>query len=327
MQIDPRCRFWLFTMVAVSAQPWALEAPAQSYPSKPVRVVVGFAPGGGTDVTSRLLAQKLSAELGQSVVVENRAGASGSIAAEYVARAPADGYTLLMVASATVASAALRADLPFDLERDFAPVSLVTTAPLVLLLHPSVPARDVKELIALARAQPGTLTYGSDGIGSGSHLAGEIFSYMTNVRLVHVPFKGGSESAVATASGQIQINFPSVPSALPLLKAGKLHALAVTTARRSMLLPSIPTLHESGLSGYDFGTWYGLIAPAAVPKGIIAQLNATLVKVVNTAEIKEFINKQGMEPQANSPEQFGAFLRAQTAQVARLGKLAGIKIE
>jgi tripartite-type tricarboxylate transporter receptor subunit TctC len=327
MQDCQRRRSWIFAIIAALTQPWASEAPAQGYPSKPVRLVVGFAPGGGTDVTSRLLAQKLSAELGQSVVVENRPGASGSIAAEYVAKSIADGHTLLMIASATVASAALRADLPFDLERDFAPVSLVTTAPLVLLLHPSVPARDVKELIALARARPGTITYGSDGIGSGSHLAGELFSFMTNVKLVHVPFKGGSESTVATASGQIQINFPSVPSALPLLKAGKLTALAVTTVRRSLLLPSIPTLHESGLSGYDFGTWYGLVAPAAVPKSIISQLNAALVKVVNTAEMKEFINKQGMEPQANSPEHFGAFMRAQTAQVARLGKLSGLKIE
>ena len=302
-------------------------ASAQTYPTKPVTIVVGFSPGGGTDITSRLLAQKLSAELGQSILIVNRAGASGAIAAEGVAKAPADGYTLLMVASATLASAALRSSVPFSLERDFTPISLVTVAPLVVLLHPSVGARDVKELVALARSQPGTITYGSDGIGSGSHLGGELFSFMTNVKLVHVPFKSGGDSAVATASGQIQMNFPSVPSALPLIKAGKFNVLAVTTIKRSSLLPDVPTLDELGLTGYDLPTWYGLIAPAAVPRNIIGQLHATVAKVVSTAEMKDFINKQGMDAQGNTPEQFAAFMRAQTAQITKLGKLSGIKME
>ena len=322
-------RNWIGAVLAASILFPALApvASAQTYPSKPVTIVVGFSPGGGTDITSRLLAQKLSTELGQSILIVNRAGASGAIAAEGVAKSPADGYTLLMVASATLASAALRSSVPFSLERDFTPVSLVTVAPLVVLLHPSVGARDVKELVALARSQPGTITYGSDGIGSGSHLAGELFSFMTNVKLVHVPFKSGGDSAVATASGQIQMNFPSVPSSLPLIKAGKFNVLAVTTIKRSSLLPDVPTLDELGLTGYDLPTWYGLIAPAAVPKNIIGQLHAAVAKVVNTAEMKDFINKQGMDAQGNTPEQFAAFMRAQTAQITRLGKLSGIKME
>ncbi len=328
MQPARRSCVWL-GMVVVSLLALVLvpDASAQSYPLKPITIVVGFSPGGGTDITSRLLAQKLSSELGQSVLVVNRAGAAGAIAAEAVAKSPADGYTLLMVASATHASAALRPNASFSLERDFAPVSLVTMAPLVVLLHPSVPARDVKELIALARTKPGTITYGSDGIGSGSHLAGELFSFMSNIKLVHVPFKSGSDSAVATAGAQIQMNFPSVPASLPLIKAGKFNVLAVTTMKRSSLLPSIPTLDELGLAGFDLPTWYGLIAPGAVLKDIITQLHAAVVTVVNTAEMKEFIGKQGMEPVANSPEQFTAFLRAQTSQITRLGKLSEIKLE
>ncbi len=303
------------------------QSSAQSFPTRPVTIVVGFSPGGGTDITSRLLAQKLSTELGQSILVVNRAGASGAIAAEGVAKATADGYTLLMVASATLASAALRPSVPFSLERDFAPISLVTIAPLVVLLHPSVAARDVKELVALARSKPDTITYGSDGVGSGSHLAGELFSFMSNIKLVHVPFKSGGDSAVATASGQILMNFPSVPSSLPLIKAGKFNVLAVTTIKRSSLLPDVPTLDELGLTGYDLPTWYGLIAPAAVPKNIIGQLHASVSRIVNTAEMKDFINKQGMDAQGNTPDQFAAFMRAQTAQITRLGKLSGIKME
>lgn len=327
MRRTRRRGFWRYAVIVVFGQTLAVEAPAQSYPSKPVRIVVGFAAGGGTDVSSRLLAQKLSPQLGQPVVVENRPGAAGSIAAENVAKSPADGYTLLMLASTTFINAVARTNLPYDLVRDFAPVSLVTVAPLVLVVHPSVPARDTRELIALARSRPGRLTYGSDGVGGTSHLAGELFNLMAKVSLVHVPFKGGSESAVAVASGQIDINIPSAPSALPLLGAGKFRALAVTSAKRSSLMPSIPTLDESGLPGYELITWYGLLAPAAVPKNIVGQLNAAIGKVVNTPEMKESINKQGMEPETNSPEQYAAFMRGLAAQIAKLVKSTGFKVE
>ena len=297
---------------------------AQSYPNKPVRLMVGFAPGGGTDVTSRLVAQKLSAQLGQSVVVENRAGATGAIAAEFVARSPADGYMLLMVASTTFINSVLRAQ---NLERDLTPVSLATTAPMVLVVHPSVPSRNVKELIALARTRPGQLNYGSDGVGGTTHLCGELFNMLAQVKLVHVPYKGAGESVLATASGQVDMNFASAPATLPLLGAGKFRALAVTSPKRSSLLPSLPTLDESGLAGFDVTTWFGVLAPAAVPKDIIAQLNAVIGKIVNTPEMREAFSQQGLEPQTGTPEQFAALIRGEIAQNARLIKLAGVKPE
>ena len=322
-----RCRIWLYTVVTVIAQPLASGALAQSFPNKPLRMVVGFTAGGGTDVTARLVAQKLTPYLGQSVIVENRAGATGAIGAEYVAKSPPDGYTVLMTASGTFINSVLRAHLSYDLERNLVPVSSVTTAPLVFVVHPSVPARDVKEVIALARSRPGKLNYGSDGIGGTAHLAGELFNLIAKVKLVHVPFKGAADAVIATASDQVDMNFPSAPAAMPLVGAGKLRALAVTSAKRSSLMPSIPSLDESGLPGYDIFAWFGVLAPAAVPKDIIAQLNAAIIKVVNTPELKEAINKQGMEPQTNSPEQFAAFMRSLRGQIDKLVKLAGMKVE
>ncbi len=304
----------------------AQSQPQQSGAAKPIRIIVGFVPGGGTDVTARLLAQRLGVALGQQVVVENRAGAAGWIAAEAVAKAAPDGLTLLMVASATGASAATR-NPPFNLEKDFAPVSLVTVAPLVLLVHPSLPARDVKELIAHAKSAPAPLAYGSDGIGSGSHLSGELFGFMAGLKLVHVPFKGGAESAVATASGQVQLNFPSVPSALPLLRSNKYNGLAVTTVRRSALLPTLPTLDELGMTGFDIGTWFGLLAPAGTPPEAIARLNAATVKVVAGEDLKDLIAKQGMDALAGTPEQFSVFLRSQMAMYRRVAKIANANVD
>src|SRR3990170_3343320 len=316
--------FGLSLLAAVFAQTIASEAPAQSYPSKPVRIVVGFSPGGGTDVTARLVAQKLSAELGQSVVVENRTGAAGIIAGDYVARQPADGYTLLMVASTTLINSVLRGK---SLEPDFDPVSLVTTAPLVLVVHPSVPARNVKQLIALARSRPGALVFGSDGVGGTTHLAFEQFSEMAKVKLVHVPYKGAGDSVVAVVSGQVDMNMASAPATLPLLRAGKYRALAVSSEKRYSLLPSIPSISEAALPGFNLISFFGLLAPKAMPKDIVARVNAAVSKVVNTPELIEAINKQGMEAQTNSPEQFTEFMRTMSAQIARLGKSSGIELK
>ena len=316
--------YWLSTIVMLLGSSLASEAQAQSFPAKPVRMMVGFSPGGGTDVTARLVAQKLSALLGQSVVVENRAGAAGAIAAEFVARSPADGYMLLMVASTTFINSVLRGQ---NLERDLTPVSLETTAPMVMVVHPSVPTQNVKDLIALARTRPGKLNYGSDGVGGTTHLCGELFNLLANVKLVHVPYKGAGDSILATAGGQVDMNFASAPATLPLLNAGKFRALAVSSPKRSSLLPALPTLDESGLAGFDVTTWFGVLAPAAVPKDVIAQLSAAIAKVVNTAEMKEAINKQGMETQANSPEQFAEFMRRQSGTIARLVEKAGMKAE
>ncbi|MBI4190611.1 MAG: tripartite tricarboxylate transporter substrate binding protein [Betaproteobacteria bacterium] len=288
-------------------------------------MLIGLAAGGGTDTLARLVAPKLSEHLGQPVVVENRPGASGSIAIERVAKSPADGYTLLLVPSNAIIYAVLRTDLPYDLERDLAPVSLMVAGPSVLVVHPSVPARNVKELIVLARSRPGELNFGGSGIGSAGHLAGELFNLMAKVKLVHVPFKGGAEAIIAVAGGQIEMSFSNVVTTQPFIKAGKFRALAVTTAKRVSLMPSIPTLDESGLPGYECIVWFGVLAPAGVPKDILAQLNAAISKVVNIPEMKEFIKKQGQEPQTNSPEQFAAFIRSEIAQTAKLVKLTGMK--
>jgi tripartite-type tricarboxylate transporter receptor subunit TctC len=303
----------------------AVQAQAPAFPSKPISIVVGFTPGGGTDITARVLAQRLTADLGQSVVVSNKSGAAGAIAAGEVARAPADGHTVLMIASATIAALALNANVNFSLEKDLTAVAQVTNAPMVMLLHPGVPASDVKQLIAYARANPGALSFGSTGVGSGSHLAGELFGSMTNTKLVHVPFKSGGDSVMSTVSGQIQMNFPSLPAAQPMMKAGKLKAFAVTTLKRSALLPDLPALDELGLTGYDLPTWYGLVAPAAVPRPIINQLHAATVKAMGTAEAKAAITKLGMDTQVNTPEQFAAYMRSQMASISKLGQASGIK--
>jgi len=326
MRKAQRRRFWLYTVVTVFAQPLASEALAQSYPNKPVRMVAGTTPGGGADTICRLIAPKLSEYLGQQVIVENRPGASGAIATERVAKSPPDGYTLQMITSSTIIVVALRANLPFDLERDLAPVSLVTSAPLVLVVHPSVPARNVKELIALARSRPGKLDFASTGVGSTAHLAGELFSSMARIKLVHVPYKGAAEAVMATAAGEISINLPSLTSALSLLGTGKFRPLAVTSAKRSSLTPSIPTIDESGVPGYDYAVWYGVLAPAAVPKDIIAHLNAAFLKL-NTPEMKASVMKAGQELQTTSPAQFAAFIRSEIAKNAKLVKLIGLKPE
>ncbi len=301
---------------------------AQEYPAKPIRMLVGYPAGGGTDVTARLLAVKLAEDLRQPVVVENRPGASGSIAIEQMSRASPDGYVVLMIASSSVLQSVLRPKvLRSDLERDLAPVSLVTIQPFVLLVHPSVPARNVKELIALARSQPGKLNYGSSGIGGGTHLAGEFFNLMAGVKLVHVPYKGGSESVVAAAAGQVDINFASTTSALPLLKSGRLRPLAVTSTKRASLMPSIPTVAESALPGYDHSVWYGVLAPSGVPRDIVTRLNTAIRKAVDLLQTKEALKAQGLEPQTTTPEQFAALIRTEMVQNAKLIKVADLKAE
>ncbi len=306
----------------------ATHAAAQDYPVKPIRMLVGYPAGGGTDVTARLLAVRLAEDLRQPVVVENRPGATGSIAIEQTSRASPDGYVVLMMPSSSVLQSVLRPKLlRYDLERDLAPISLVTIQPFVLLVHPSVPVRNVKELIALARSRPGKLNYGSSGIGGGTHLAGEFFNLMAKVKLVHVPYKGGSESVVAAAAGDVDISFASTTSALPFLRSGRLRPLAVTSAKRASLMPSIPTMGESALPGYDHSVWYGVLAPAAVPKDILARLNAAIRKAVDLPQTKEVLKAQGLEPQTNTPEQFAALIRAEIAQNAKLIKLADLKAE
>lgn len=314
-------RMRLLRGIALCTTVLVFDCLAQDYPIKPIRMLVGFSVGGGTDVTARIVAQKLSELLRQQVIVDNRGGAGGSIATARVAASPPDGYTLLMmVVTAETALPALR-KLPYDLERDLAPVSLVSMSPSLLVVHPSVPASSTKELIALARSQPGKLNYGSAGVGDTGYLAGELFKSMANVNIVQVSYKGGSDALVANAAGEVDMTFAAITGALPLLETGKVRAIAVTTEKRASLMPSVPTLHESGLPGYNFSIRWGVVAPAGVRKDIIALLNSTIAKAVSASEIKESFNKQGMEPQTNTPEEFAALIHQEIAQSAKLIKL------
>jgi tripartite-type tricarboxylate transporter receptor subunit TctC len=322
-----RRHVWLFPVAVACVTLSIPEASAQTYPVKPVHMVVGYPPGGAVDFTARLFAQKLSDSLGQPVIVENRPGSSTAIATDRVAKAPADGYTLLLIPTSAAVQSALRKDLPYDLERDLAPVLLLSIGPYVLVAHPSVPANNVKELIALARAKPGTLNYGSAGLGSANHLAGALFGLMANVNIVHVPYKGTGEAAIGAASGQAPLSFLSVAGALPLLENRKLKALAVTSVKRAALLPSLPTVSEAGLPGYDYVPWYGVSTTAGVPKEIITRLNTLLGKIALMPEVKDALNKQGFEPQPGAPDEFAAVIHREIERTVKLIRLTGLKAE
>lgn len=313
-----------FTLLLAAAS--APLAHAQTaYPTKPIRLIVGYSPGGPTDLAARVVAQKLSEQLDQPVIVENRAGAAGTLATERVAASPADGYTLLITTAGDTIQPALRTNLPYDIERNFAPVSMLVTGPQVLVVHPSVPAKSVKELLAIARSQPGRLSYGSAGIGTSSHLAAELLNQIAKLTTVHIPYKSSADNARAIGSGHIDMGFPALTGALPYLKAGKLRGLAVTTTMRAALLPEVPTLDEAGVAGYDRSGWFGVLAPAGVPKEIVTRLNTVIAKVVSASEVQQALTRQGLTPMTNSPEQFAAFIKAEIAQNAKLIKFSGAK--
>lgn len=319
----------LQTFVAFVAGVAVFDSPAlaQSYPAKPVRMIFGFGAGGAGDVAARLLSQKLSDSLGHPVIVENRTGAGGSIANELVAKSPPDGHTLLFASGAFATLPALHSKLPYDVERDFKPVSIVVITAFALAVHPSVPVRDAKGLIALARSRPGQLTFGSPGVGSSAHLAGELFSSMAGLKLLHVPYQGAPAAATAVAAGHIDIGFPSITAALPLLAANKLRVLAVSSAKRSALMPSLPTLDEAGLPGYQRTGWNGVLAPAGVPQHIIARLNGAIGKILDAPEMKQTFLKAGMEAQGSTPDQFAEFIRTELRLNEKLIKFAGVKVE
>jgi tripartite-type tricarboxylate transporter receptor subunit TctC len=300
---------------------------AQSYPVKPLRIIVGFPAGSGADFIARTVGQRLAGFLSQPVIVENRTGAAGTIATGVVATAAPDGYTLLAVTAAEAAQPALRSKLPYSLERDFAPISLEAIGTFVLVVHPSVPARDVRQLIALASAQPGKLNYGSSGVGSSPHLAATLLQQMANVKVVEVPYKGATESVTAAVAGEVDFSFPSITAALPLMESGKVKVLAVTSNKRAALLPQVPTISESGLTGFDRSTWHGLLAPAGTSKEIITTLNALVVKIVNTQEMRDLFNRQGLEAQTNTPEQYATLIKNELAQIAKLIRSAGVRTE
>jgi tripartite-type tricarboxylate transporter receptor subunit TctC len=299
---------------------------ADPYPTRPIRMVVGFAPGGGTDLTARPVAQKLSELIGQQVIVENRPGAGGNIATEQVARAAPDGYTLLMGTIASLAiSPGLYGNLRFDPETDFAPVIQVVDATNVLALHPSVPANSVKELIALARNR--SLSAGSSGVAATGHLSIELFNLMAGVKLVHVPYKGGAPAMGDLVGGQVQLIFATAASAIPHIKSGRIKGIAVTTAKRSSLLPELPTISEAGLAGFDANNWYGLVAPAKTPRAIIDQLNAEVTKILNMPDVRTTLFNQGLDPAPGTPEQFGAYIKSERAKWAKVIQDSGAKAE
>jgi tripartite-type tricarboxylate transporter receptor subunit TctC len=300
----------------------------QAYPAKPIRMIIGFPPGGGTDIIGRIVAQRLSEVLGQQILPDNRGGAAGQIAAELAAKAPPDGYTVMMAHIAAISILpSLIAKLPYDPQKDFAAISLVAIGPNLLVVHPSVPARSVKELIGLAKARPGQLYFASPGSGSVQHLAGELFKLEAKVDMVHVPYKGSGQSIVDLVAGHVQLNFDSVPPVLPHVRSGRLRALAVTSEKRFSILPDIPTVTESGVAGFDLSTWWGLVAPAAVGKDIVARLEAETVKLLRQTDVREKIAFAGADTVGNTAEEFAAFIRAERAKYARIVKDANIKIE
>ena len=300
----------------------------QAYPNKPIKLVIPFPPGGPLDLAGRAIGQKLSDAWGQPVVVENRPGAGGNIGADAVAKSPPDGYTLVMGALSTHAvNPHLFAKMPYDALKDFAPVTLVATTPNVLVVNAAVPANDVRELIALARASPGKLSFASGSNGSAGHLAGELFKTLAGIDIVHVPYKGGAPAMQDLLGGQVQFMFDNLANSTAQMKAGKLKAFAVTTAKRSTLAPELPTMAEVGVPGFDISTWYGIMAPAGTPPEIVRKLNTEIVKILGADDMREKLKAQGAEPAPMSPEEFAAFIRAEWTKYAKIVKDSGAKVD
>lgn len=300
---------------------------AQDFSSKPVRVVVGYSAGGATDTMARLLAQRLTTQMNQPFIVSNMAGANGNIAADHVARSMPDGLTLYMGAINNTINASLYAKLPFDFIKDFSPVSRVATVPNILVVHPSVPAKNVKELIALAKEKPGKLNFASSGTGSSIHMSGELFKLMAEVDMVHVPYKGSAPAVSDLIGGQVQLMFDNAPSALPHVKGGSLRAIAVTGATRSPALPNVPTMAEAGLPGYEVTSWFALFAPANIPKDIVKKLSVEINKALQTPALQESLAKLGADAAGNTPEQLTEFVAAETIKWAKVVKASGARVE
>ena len=299
---------------------------SQTYPAKTVRMIVGFSPGGSTDVTARLVAQKLTDAWRQQVIVDNRPGAGGNIGAELVAKAPPDGYTLLVATTGVMAiNHKLYRSLPYDALRDFAPITQFGSLPLILVIHPSLPARSVKELIALAKAKPGQLSYASSGVGGATHMTAEVFRMMAGVDIVHIPYKGSGQALVDVISGQVPIAFDQITSSYPHVESGKLRVLAITSGKRFPTLPNVPTIAEAGIKGYEADSWNGLAAPAATPKDVVARIQTEVARVLHAPDMKDRLLKDGIEPVGSTPDQFAAHIRSERAKWEKVVDAAGIK--
>jgi len=306
---------------------FALTVQAQSYPSKPVRVVVPYPPGGPTDIVARVLFQQVSESTGQQFLIDNRAGAGGNIGAEAVAKAPADGYTLLIGTTAHAINMSLFKSLNYDVQKDLAPVSLLTQGPLVLVTHPQFPANSIKELIDMAKAKPGSLNFASSGNGQSTHLSAELFNSMAGIKMVHVPYKGSAPALGDLMSGQVGIMFDTTLSAMPFVKAGKLKALGVTSPQRTPAAPDVPTIAESGLPGYEVFAWNGVLVPAGTPKAIVAQLNEEIRKAMQLPQVREKFSAQGFAASWNTPDQFAVFVRNEVEKWARTVKASGATLD
>ena len=315
----------LALLLAAVALSVGADASAQQYPSGPMRIVVPFTPGGGTDILARLIAQKLNESWGQPVVVDNRPGAAGTLGTAFVAKAAGDGHTLLIVPAGYAGNPGLYKKLPYDHTRDLAPVSWLASGPLTLVVHPSLPVKSVKELITFARARPGEINFGSSGAGTLPHLSAELFNSMSGIKMEHIPYKGAGAAVTDVMAGRVPVYFMNILQSVSLIKAGKLRALGVTTPERTPIAPDIPSIAEAGLKGYDMPNWYGLLAPAATPREAIVKLNAEVVRILKLPELTNRLADDGMTVVASSPERFAEFLARETEKFTRVIEAAGIK--
>jgi tripartite-type tricarboxylate transporter receptor subunit TctC len=323
ISINARLAVCMALLGAVHAGPVFAQ---QKYPTRPIRLVLPFPPGGSTDIVARLIGQKITESWAQQVLVDNRPGGGGNVAAEAVARAAPDGYTLFQVNVANAIGASLYPKLNYSLIGDFAPVTQLATTPYVLLAHPSVPAKSMRDLIGLAKARPGQLNYASAGAGSATHLSGELLKSLAGVNIVHVPYRGTGPAVTALLSGEIELYFATVPAAAPMVKAGRLRPLGVTSARRADLMPDVPAIAET-LKGYETGTWHGVLAPASTPREIVQQLNVEIVRILALPDVREQLKGQGLDPVGGTTEQFGAYLKAEIAKWAKVVAASGARPE
>ncbi|HKA42481.1 MAG TPA: tripartite tricarboxylate transporter substrate binding protein [Burkholderiales bacterium] len=328
MKIALRSSFAAGLLLALlAAVPDHAHPAAPDYPTKVIRLVVPFAPGGSNDIMARIVAQQFTDSMKQQVVVDNRSGASGIVGTEIVAKAPADGYTILMMSLTFAVNPSLYRSLPYRTDKDFAPVTLVASAPLMLVVHPSVPAKSLKDLVAYAKANPGKLNFGSGGQGTTPHLAGEMLKMMAGIELTHIPYKGGGPALADLVGGQIQLMLENIPSTLPFVKSGKLRALAVSSLKRSSLVADLPTVDESGLKGYEIVGWNGLFVPAGTPRPIVSTLHAETLKSLANPTVKERLAGLGADAIGSSPEQFAAFVQTEIRKWAKVVQAAGLKAE
>jgi len=316
------------SLLSLSASQFTLAAePTTSYPSKPIRQIVGYAPGGGSDIMGRIIAQDLTKSLGQQMIVENRAGAAQNIAAEFIAKAPADGYTLFLSSAALGINISLYPKINYHPIKDFAPIAMFAISPNLLITHPSLPVKTVKEFIAFAKQNPGKLNYSTSGSGSTQHLSGEMLKVMAGIGIVHIPYRGSAPSMTALLSGEVEFSFNNIPASINYIKAGRLRAISITSAKRSPLLPDLPTMAEAGVPKFETSTWYGLLAPAATPRDIVMKLNNAVNAIVRTPDFNKRLAQLGADPVAESPEFFANYLKSEIERWAPVVKASGAKPE